>query len=56
MNIETNQARVVRKHYGLRRPITEQEVKAEISNLMRKKRKGVLDDSSSLLAARLGLL
>ena len=50
------QFRIIRKHYGLNRPVTEEERLAEVANLERKISKGLCDDSSHYLAAKLHLI
>lgn len=45
-------AQIIRKHYGLNRPVTAQEV-SEISNLIRKQAKGLLDYSQEQLYCKL---
>lgn len=54
LNIET--CRIIRNFYGLKRPVTLAEALAEIKNLERKRDKGLLDDHSEILAARLGVI
>ena len=51
-----NAARIIRQHYGLTRPVTAEEVAAELAMLHRKAAKGTLDDASEILAARLGII
>lgn len=46
-------ARIIRNHYGLKRPVTPVEVLAEINSLLRKHKAGTMDDSDEMLAARL---
>ena len=45
---------IVRKHYSLKRPVTDIEVAAEVANIERKGH-GYLDDRDGLLAAALDL-
>jgi hypothetical protein len=46
--------RIVRDHYGLARPATAEEARAEARNIARRQRDGLgLDDSLERLAARL---
>jgi hypothetical protein len=35
---------IIREHYGLNRPVTDAEVRAEIANLERRAERGMLDD------------
>ena len=46
-------ARIVRQHYGLSRPVTAEEVAAEVANIKRRRAGYGLDDSLERLAARL---
>ena len=46
-------ARIIRRHYGLTRPVTPAECKAEILNCARKRAAGTLDDNQALLTAAL---
>lgn len=46
-------ARIIRKHYGLRRPVTLDECHDEVMNISRRRTAGTLDDSQELLCARL---
>lgn len=48
-------ATIIRKHYGIKRQLTEKEVAEEIENLKRRKAKGSLDDSDAILVAKLKL-
>ena len=48
-------ARKIAQHYGLAREITEDEVKAEIANLVRRARSGSMMDMDYALAAKLNL-
>lgn len=50
------QARIIRRHYRLARPVTPAEVHAEVANIKRRRAAGSLDDSYALLAAALRLL
>jgi hypothetical protein len=54
VKIKLNAADIIRKHYGLKRPVTQQEVEAEIANL---KRRGLgnLDYKQEMLAAKLNI-
>lgn len=46
--------RIVRSHYGLTRPATEAETRAEVANIARRRERGLgLDDSLERLACRL---
>ncbi len=47
--------RAVRRHYGLNRPITDEELDAEVVNLRRKDARGTLDDRQEALFIALGL-
>ena len=49
----TTCARIIRRHYGLSRPVTPDEVYAEITNLIRRTKAGTLDDQDGYLAASL---
>jgi hypothetical protein len=48
-------AQIIRRHYGLNRAVTAQEVAAEIENLQRKRAAGSLDTRQEHLAAALDL-
>lgn len=52
--MQQNSAQIIQQHYGLKHPITEAEVHAEIANLMRRGN-GNLDDRQQALAAKLDL-
>lgn len=41
---EAEMARVIRKHYGLDRPVTGEEVRLEVENLRRRDREEILFD------------
>jgi hypothetical protein len=45
--------RIVRKHYGLNRPVTDDELRAEIANLRRRHKAGSLDTNQGYLKAAL---
>ena len=47
---------ILRLHYELHRPVTDDEIDAEVKNLERKRDKGTLDDSCEALAAKLGVI
>ena len=49
------QRRAIRRHYGLSRPVTEEERIAEIAMLRRKESRGSLDDRTEALYAALRL-
>jgi len=49
------QAGIIQKHYRLNRPVTQEEVVAEVTNLLRKAKGGMLDDRAELLMASLDL-
>ena len=49
------QARIIRQHYALNRPVTNAEVRAEIRNLRRRAIAGTLDNNQGYLAARLDI-
>lgn len=53
---ETETCRIIRKHYRLNRPVTHEEALAEVANIERKRKAGLLDDFSEMLAAKLGLI
>ena len=46
---------IIREHYRLTRPVTDEELDAELSNLRRRSDEMSLDDFSGSLAARLGI-
>lgn len=46
-------ARIIRKHYGLTRPVTPDEVHAEVMNISRKRAAGTLCDLAASLCAQL---
>lgn len=56
MKTPTEQKRIIRKFYGLDRPVTEDEWKAEIAMLERKRDMGTLCDFAAVLAAKLGVI
>jgi len=49
------QKRVIQAHYGLEREVTNMELLSEVNNLIRKDKKGNLDDNQSRLFYRLQL-
>jgi len=51
----TQAARIIRNHYGLDRPVTDQELNAEVQSLIRKHANGSLDDQSARLYIALRL-
>lgn len=60
MNRDKNKIEEMKKkvqiHYNLKRPVTSEELTAELENLRRKKEKGSLDDFSERLAVALGII
>jgi hypothetical protein len=53
--IPQNAGAAIRRHYGLKRAPTLEEIRAEVSNLRRKRAAGSLDDRQERLAAALDL-
>ena len=53
--MKNNAAQIIRRHYGLNRAVTSQEVAAEIENLQRKRAAGSLDTKQEHLVAALDL-
>lgn len=53
---ESRSQRIIRKHYGLKRQITFQEVQDEIANLRRKYAAGNMNYSDEVLAGALDCL
>lgn len=53
---ETETCRIIRRHYGLNRPVTHEEALAEVANIERKRKLGSLDDFSEMLAVKLDLI
>ena len=51
----TQAARIIRNHYNLDRPVTDQELNAEVQSLIRKHDNGSLDDQSERLYIALRL-
>jgi hypothetical protein len=51
----SNAAQIIRRHYGLSRSVTSDEVAAEIANLRRKRAAGSLDTRQEHLFAALNL-
>ncbi len=56
MERESFSQKIIRKHYGLDRPVTFEEVSAERENLLRKHANGTLDDRQRDLACKLKLI
>lgn len=55
MTITLNIKKVIKRHFGMTRKPTDQEVRDEIKDLLRRYNKGSLDDFSSPLFYALGL-
>lgn len=51
----TQMKQVIKKHYGLSRPVTDAEVRAEVESLRHKDARSGLDDFSEKLYVRLRL-
>lgn len=51
----TKARKVIKDHYGLARYPSDSEIRAEIDNLLRRKRGMLLDDKTGHLVARLDL-
>lgn len=49
-------AEIIRRHYGLKRALTDDEVRAEFEMLRRRAENGALLDSQIRLAGELGLI
>lgn len=53
--LQQQRARIIRAHYRLKRPVTAQEVSAEIANLERKAKAGIMCDLAERLYCALDL-
>lgn len=51
----SNALRIVQNHYNLDRPVTDQELNAEVQSLIRKHKEGSLDDQAHKLYIALRL-